>query len=57
VTDETRIAHAKEQIRKRLKNVCSHLSEKDFELLVHKIAVNEVKLPTAGSGIDHWLLP
>ncbi len=45
---DDRLFETKRAIRERLKNVCSHLSEDDFEQLVHKIALNELGLPATG---------
>lgn len=43
MTTDERLGRVKEDIRKRLREVCRHLSEEDFEALVHKIAMNDVR--------------
>jgi len=47
--DSERLERTKDAVRARLKTVCSHLSEAEFEKLVSQVAINELKLPTMGS--------
>ena len=42
---EERLVETKRQIRERLKTVCGHLSDDDFEQLVSKVAANELRSP------------
>ena len=58
VPSEKQLAETKCQVRKRLEALCSHLPPNDFEQLVHKIALNELKSPsvTASKRRFTWKL-
>ena len=43
MSDDDKLAREKAEIAARLKKVCSHLSEEDFDELVRKIALSAVK--------------
>lgn len=50
VTPE-KLEQTKDAVRSRLRQVCSHMPEADFEQMVEKIALNELK-PSSG-----WRVP
>lgn len=42
VPNDDKLAETKRQIRERLRKVCSHMAADDFEVMVGKIALNEL---------------
>jgi len=45
---EERLEHFKDEVRERLKNVCSNFSDAEFDDLIDKIADNEMKTRKPG---------
>ena len=51
---DDRLAETKRQIRDRLRKVCSHMTEEDFEVLVEKIATNELNRSAGNVGLHGY---